>query len=141
MNRRRISFVLFAVVLGWTVSGAMMPKSWPASASRTAALASYQHSGPSSVSEGVRADTVEAGRVFIVQLPDSLSGLAIESYSSARLPLKSWLLEKSFFWATSIEDRGIRSFDFQAHPQPEEGEPEATLSEDALEWTLTVVVQ
>jgi len=145
MNRRRIAFIVLPVVLGVAVSGAVVPEGSlnmnPGAAIPSPSLSSYQHSPSPSVSAWAQADTVEAGRVFIVQLPDSLSERAIETYSADRLPLKSWLLEKSFLWATTTDDRGVHAFTFQGHPQPPQESPEDLPTLETIDWTMTVFVQ
>gem|GEM_PF-2386681 len=88
-----------------------------------------------SVSRLAAPDTVAAGDVFIVQLPDSLSGIPISRYTATRLPLRSWLLEKSFFWETTDEDRGRHAFDLNATPDTDTG------SADAIPFTLHVLVR
>ncbi len=47
-----------------------------------------------------QSDTVDAGDLFVVNLPDSISGIPVYKYAARSLPLRSWLLKKSFFWRT-----------------------------------------
>jgi hypothetical protein len=82
----------------------------------TTAAASYKPTPPTSVSWATMADSVTAGDVYIRQLPDSINGMAVSTYTATRLPLRSWLLDKSFFWVTKEEDRGEHTFDLRAIP-------------------------
>lgn len=95
-------------------------------------LEAYEPPPAPSVSDTVFADTVLAGRVFVSQLPDSIEGHAVTRYSAERLPLTSWLLDTSFMWATTTDDRGQHSFHFDAHVQ------DSTL---IGAWTIDVVVE
>lgn len=144
MNRRRIAFVVLVGVIGWTVSGATFFERDGFTVERArqiSFLPSYQHAPGPSVSDVALADTVTAGDVFVIQLPDSVSGVAIEKYSSDRLPLKSWLVERSFFWSTSLEDRGSHAFKLKAHPRIDQNANEATPEDASIIWTLNIVVQ
>lgn len=100
MNRK-ISAVIIALMLPLTLGG------WW--------LEAYKPPPEPSVSDASVADTVLAGRAFITQLPDSIDGLAIFRYSADRLPLYSWLKERSFVWATSERDRGRHTIQLDAH--------------------------
>lgn len=101
----------------------------------TATAASYKPTPSASVSWATMADSVTAGDVYIRQLPDSINGIAISTYTAARLPLRSWLLDKSFFWATKEADRGEHTFDLQAIPSSERD------SVDSFPFPMHVVVR
>ena len=62
----------------------------------------------------VPVDTVKAGQVYITNLPDSLSGTRVDRYQGIELPAFSWLLDRSFFWRTSIQDKGNHELWFRA---------------------------
>lgn len=81
----------------------------------TGFAAQFEPAPSASVSWAAPVDTVAAGDVFIHELPDSLDGVAISEYTASRLPLRSWLLDRSFFWSTRAEDRGDHTFELDAH--------------------------
>lgn len=113
MTRRRMPILLLPLVLrGW----------W---------LGAYQPVPASSVSAVVVSDTVRAGRVFIAQLPDSIDGERVAVYSAERLPLASWLLDDSFMWATTEEDRGEHLLQFDA----------LLANEESRVWPLDLVIE
>jgi len=62
----------------------------------------------------VPADTVLAGQTYITSLPDSLDGHFVVHLRGVALPAYSWLVRKSFFWRTSVRDRGDHEFWFRA---------------------------
>jgi hypothetical protein len=81
--------------------------SWPAPPTFRGASPDDEHSLFS-----VQSDTVEAGHLFVTNLPDSISGMPVYEYAARALPLRSWLLKKSFFWKTSEADRGDHALTF-----------------------------
>lgn len=101
----------------------------------TGFTARFEPVPPASVSWYAPADTVTAGEVFIHQLPDSLDGMPISGYTASRIPLKSWLLERSLFWSTGSEDRGEHAFELSALATP------GTDSTRTIPYFLQVVVR
>jgi hypothetical protein len=86
--------------------------SWPAP---PAFRGASPDEGPSLFSTrlySTRSDTVEAGHLFVTNLPDSISGMPVYEYAARVLPLRSWLLKKSFFWKTNEADRGDHALTF-----------------------------
>lgn len=121
---RRLSVILLPLLLGGWWLEAFEPRPAPSvSDSRSASTLTL---------DAALSDTVQAGRVFVTQLPDSIEGQAIVGYSAKRLPLSSWLLKTSFMWQTVEDDRGVHSFVFDA-------EIADTLVVGA--WTMDVVVE
>ena len=62
----------------------------------------------------IRADTILAGQTFITNLPDSLHGQEVKRFKGIRLPARSWLLNRAFFWRTTEKDRGTHEIWFRA---------------------------
>ncbi len=60
------------------------------------------------------ADTVAAGSVLIRMLPDSLAGEAVASYRTIVVPVRGWLVDRSFFWRVPSDARGPYTFLFEA---------------------------
>ncbi|TDI75691.1 MAG: hypothetical protein E2O84_03950 [Bacteroidetes bacterium] len=65
-----------------------------------------------------RSDTIDAGHLFVTNLPDSIKGFPVYEYSARSLPLRSWLLNKSFFWKTTEQDRGDHALTFFVFLEP-----------------------
>ncbi len=62
----------------------------------------------------IRPDTILAGQTFITNLPDSLHEEAVKRFRGIRLPARSWLLNRAFFWRTTENDRGTHEIWFRA---------------------------
>ena len=60
------------------------------------------------------ADTVSAGEAYITNLPDSLGERAVKRYRGIALPARSWLVNRTFFWKTTVADRGLHWLWFRA---------------------------
>ena len=72
----------------------------------------YATWGASHRLRSAKADTIDAGHLFVVNLPDSIRGIPADGYFAKELPLHSWLLKKSFFWRTRDEDKGDHALTF-----------------------------
>lgn len=77
-------------------------------------------------------DTVDAGRLYVVNLPDSVSGIPVHEYAARLLPVRSWLLNKSFFWRTSENDRGDHAFTFLVFLEGGTQAPESLPSDSVI---------
>lgn len=49
---------------------------------------------------------IQAGDVLIFNLPESIEGRQVDSYSISDSPALSWIHERSFFWRTLAKDVG-----------------------------------
>ncbi|MBX2822399.1 MAG: hypothetical protein KTR29_22075 [Rhodothermaceae bacterium] len=49
---------------------------------------------------------IQAGDVLIFNLPTSIEGRSVDSYSIRKSPALSWIHERSFFWRTLAKDVG-----------------------------------
>lgn len=124
--------------LSFLVAAMSVSDSAPSSADArrlTTTVASYKPTPAASVSWLPMVDSVTAGNVYIRQLPDSIDGVPVSTYTATRLPLRSWLLDKSFFWATEEVDRGEHTLDLRAIPISERD------SVDSFPFPLHVVVR
>ncbi len=62
----------------------------------------------------IRPDTIIAGQTFIANLPDSLHKQAVKQFRGIKLPARSRLLNRAFFWRTTEKDRGTHEIWFRA---------------------------
>lgn len=79
-----------------------------------------------------QSDTVNAGDLFVVNLPDSISGVPVYEYAARSLPLRSWLLKKSFFWRTTDSDRGDHALTFLVFHEARSAGAESVPSDSVL---------
>ncbi|MFT4604763.1 MAG: hypothetical protein ACI9W4_001499 [Rhodothermales bacterium] len=59
-------------------------------------------------------DSVAAGSVLIVALPERLKGELIMEYKPIRLPAMGWMADRSFFWRLPSDAQGNYRFEFRA---------------------------
>ena len=59
-------------------------------------------------------DTISAGQTFITNLPDSVRGQVVKQFTGIKLPARSWLINRAFFWRTVKADRGTHNIWFRA---------------------------
>ncbi len=121
---RRLSVILLPLFLGGWWLEAFEPR--PAPSVSGTRIRSHI------VTDVVPSDTVQAGHLFVTQLPDSIDGYSVTSYSAEHLPLTSWLLKTSFMWQTIEEDRGDHRFIFDA---------QVTDTVLVGAWTVDVVIE
>lgn len=59
-------------------------------------------------------DSVDAGSVFIMALPERLSGKLVKEYKPIRMPAMGWMADRSFFWRLPSDAEGNYRFEFRA---------------------------
>lgn len=59
-------------------------------------------------------DSVDAGSVLIIALPERLRGELVKEYKPIRIPAMGWMADRSFFWRLPSDAEGNYRFEFRA---------------------------